>query len=148
MSDATTQPFELRFSALGRALFRSPIRAVTMPAMARRAAGEDVCMLAGGTPHPSLFPMVGLAVEAADIGVPAAPAAAATTTTAAPADAAQTVAAQQYMSGRGFAPLLARVTDSLLVPLHGHASGWEASLTTGNTDGLLKTLELLTEVGH
>ena len=127
---AKTAAFELEFSYLGNNLYRSPIRAVMMPARERKDAGEDISLLAGGCPHESFFPAKALALELRD------------GTTTAPVDLDKPL---QYHKGCGVEALRSRL-EAIQRRVHGRGA-WGVACSVGCTDALLKTLELLTEAG-
>ncbi|KAJ8613912.1 hypothetical protein CTAYLR_009577 [Chrysophaeum taylorii] len=117
-------PFEMQFSSLGSKLERSPIRTATNSARAAKERGEDVVSLAGGLPSAELFAMRSMSVDGVEV------------------EGADDVL--QYHSGKGNPGLLekvARLQHSL------HEGKYGIACTTGNTDALVKTIELLTEPG-
>mmetsp|Transcript_21047 Transcript_21047/g.32273 ORF Transcript_21047/g.32273 Transcript_21047/m.32273 type:complete len:513 (-) Transcript_21047:349-1887(-) len=123
------QDFVMEFSKFGRRLKRSPIRAVTLPAMQRKAAGHDVKMLAGGLPHEDNFPIKSMIINDQ-------------------LELSYLNQGLQYHSGAGLTEFREEMLE-LLAPFHNlqnlsidHICG-----TTGCTDGLSKAVELLTEEG-
>ena len=135
-------PHDFEWSKLASSLLRSPIRSISMPAQEKKKRGEDIAMLAGGMPHPTLFPMVGLTVDNVPIehNEPAGASAASALAQfgrAAAATPGEMREAQQYMSGYGFEPLRAWLKAELLPALHGApraddpARGWDVALSVG-----------------
>ncbi|KAH8093670.1 2-aminoadipate transaminase [Aureococcus anophagefferens] len=110
---AKTAAFELEFSYLGNNLYRSPIRAVMMPARERKDAGEDISLLAGGCPHESFFPAKALALELRD------------GTTTAPVDLDKPL---QYHKGSGVEALRSRL-EAIQRRVHGRGA-WGVACST------------------
>ncbi|KAG8469183.1 hypothetical protein KFE25_007701 [Diacronema lutheri] len=160
-------------SALSKRLFRPPLRAIMMPAVARKRAGEDVALLAGGCPHPTCSAVHSVAVRLRDVGLGASCAAAGGSGSQASAgalvpppgavtrellvDGALRDVAFNYHDGAGVAELL-ELLEPLQLRLHAphapsgpgsavHAPPFAVTLTSGNSDALLKAIELLTDPG-
>lgn len=125
----TVAPFKykIKLSKMASKLKRSPIRAATMGGWAKMARGEEVVSLAGGLPHPSLFPATEVTLTLKD------------GTASAPLD--KTL---QYHSGGG----LPQLRDELTAFQKSvHPGNYDVILSIGCTDSLVKCLELLTNPG-
>lgn len=181
--------YALPASALSHRLFRPPLRAIMMPAMERKRAGEDIALLAGGCPHPSCSPVDSLAVRLRTAGAgascalacgsasqssnPSASLAALSAGGAAGAVRPRAAActhegtvsgelldiSMNYHAGAGVEELRATVA-ALQYRLHappGPVPGgpapppppprFEVTMSSGNSDALLKSIELLTDPG-
>lgn len=118
-------PFVMRFSSLSNNLRQSPIRAVTLPAFERRSKGHDVVSLAGGLPDESLLAIRSLGIngEAATTGLNQ---------------------ALNYHPGIGVGVLVTKLKE---IQHMLHPGSYEVACTCGSADGIIKTIELLSEPG-
>lgn len=117
--------FSMTFSTLASKLVQSPIRQVTQAARDRKSAGYDVIALAGGLPDESLIGIKSMSINGIEIdGV--------------------LEEGMQYHPGWGTSAILSRL-KSLQQKLH--PGTYDVGCSCGNTDALLKSIEILTEPG-
>lgn len=116
---------ELEFSAMALELGESTIRTVTQAARDRRAEGHDVVTLAGGLPDDSLIGINAMSIDGEDV---------------------ELKETMNYHPGIGVKSLLTKL-QAFQREVHG-STEHAVAVTNGNTDALLKIVELLTNPGE
>ena len=143
-------PHDFEWSKLASSLLRSPIRSISMPAQEKKKRGEDIAMLAGGMPHPTLFPMVGLTVDNVPIEHNVAGGAGARRRSSSSSGArprrrrptcsgAAVHVGLRLRAAARVAQAAAAARASRPAARADAARAWDVALSVGNTDALLKT---------